>query len=73
MARQLFTAEDLNTLGRLFTEAKDKLLGVVLPDLPTTLSAKRPKKAKPSGAGPVSEASAVVDPAVGLGIGSMKQ
>ncbi|MCU0574325.1 MAG: hemerythrin domain-containing protein [Syntrophobacteraceae bacterium] len=46
LARQLFTLEDLNTLGRLFTEAKDKLLGVVLPDLPASLSAKRPKKAK---------------------------
>ena len=72
MARQLFTAEDLSTLGRLFTEAKDKLLGVVLPELPSTLSAKRPKKAKSPKGGPVSEAPAAADPAVGLGIGSLR-
>jgi len=73
MARQLFTAEDLNTLGRLFSEAKDKLLGVVLPDLPTTLSAKRPKRAKAPKSAPVSAASATADPAVGLGIGGLRQ
>ena len=72
LARQVFKAEDLVTLGRLFTEAKDKILGVVLPDLPATLTAKRTKKAKPIEAGPVSEASAAADPAVGLGIGSLK-
>jgi hemerythrin-like domain-containing protein len=73
LARQVFTAEDLTTLGRLFTEAKDKLLGIVLPDLPTSLSAKRPKKVKAVKAAPASEASAVADPAVGLGIGSLRQ
>lgn len=72
MARQLFTAEDLTTLGRLFQEAKDKLLGVVLPELPSTLSAKRPKKVKSPKGVPVSEAPAAQDPAVGLGIGSLK-
>ena len=46
MALQLFAAEDLNTLGRLFQEAKDKLLGAVPPALPATMSAKRPKTAK---------------------------
>lgn len=73
MARQLFTVEDLNTLGRLFTEAKDKLLGVVLPDLPASLSAKRPKKVKAAKASPVSESAVVSDLAVGLGIGSLRQ
>jgi hypothetical protein len=73
LARQLFTAEDLVTLGGLFTEAKDKLLGIVLPELPSTLSAKRPKQIKAVKAAPVSEAAATPAPAVGLGIGSLKK
>jgi hemerythrin-like domain-containing protein len=73
LARQLFTLEDLNTLGRLFTEAKDKLLGVVLPDLPASLSAKRPKKAKGIKPAPASEVAGAVDPSLGLGIGSLRQ
>jgi hypothetical protein len=72
MARQLFTAEDLNTLGRLFTEAKVKLLGVVLPELPPTLSAKRPKPIKSFKAAPLSEAAPPADSSIGLGIGSLK-
>ena len=72
MARQLFTAEDLNTLGRLFTEAKAKLLGVVLPELPPTLSAKRPKPAKASKPEPLTPAQTPQNTAVGLGIGSLK-
>lgn len=73
LARQVFAAEDLTILGRLFTEAKDKLLGVVLPELPATLSVKRPKRVKAVEAKPASEASVVADPAIGLGIGSLKQ
>jgi hemerythrin-like domain-containing protein len=72
MARQLFAAEDLNTLGRLFTEAKGKLLGVVLPELPPTLSARRPKPIKSAKAAPGSEATVPTNPAIGLGIGSLK-
>ena len=37
MAQQLFADEDLITLGKLFLEAKDKLLGVELPEVPTTI------------------------------------
>jgi hemerythrin-like domain-containing protein len=72
MARQLFTAEDLNTLGRLFAEAKDKLLGAVPPELPPTLSAKRPKPAKAVKPEPLTTAQVPSNPAVGLGIGSLK-
>jgi len=46
MALQLFAPEDLNTLGRLFQEAKDKLLGVVLPALPATMSPSVPRPPK---------------------------
>jgi hemerythrin-like domain-containing protein len=73
MARQLFTADDLNTLGRLFTEAKGKLLGVVLPGLPPTLSARRPKPVKGAKAAVVAEAAPPPNPAVGLGIGGLKK
>ena len=37
MAQQLFADENLITLGKLFLEAKDKLLGVELPEVPTTI------------------------------------
>jgi hemerythrin-like domain-containing protein len=35
MARQVFSNDDLNTLGALFEEAKQSLLGVVLPEVPS--------------------------------------
>jgi hemerythrin-like domain-containing protein len=59
MAQGLFAAEDLNTLGRLFMEAKEKLLGVVLPEAPAGLSGGRGKVRNTT--------------AYGLGIGSLKQ
>lgn len=36
-ARKLLSNDDLKLLGRLFEEAKDKLLGVVLPDVPKNI------------------------------------
>jgi hemerythrin-like domain-containing protein len=59
MAQQLFADEDLITLGKLFLEAKDKLLGVELPEVPDGIDTRglRVKKAT----------------AVGLGIGSLKR
>jgi hemerythrin-like domain-containing protein len=59
MARQFFSEEDLNTLGKLFLEAKDKLLGVVVPEVPANISGGR--------------GSAVKTTAYGLGIGSLKK
>ena len=41
-ARKLLSNDDLKLLGRLFEEAKDKLLGVVLPDLPKKIVSRSP-------------------------------
>jgi hypothetical protein len=73
MARLLFAEEDLNTLGQLFQEAKNNLLGVQLPAVPKSISGKRSKPAaavkKP---GDTSVAASRQDVALGLGIGSLK-
>lgn len=58
-ARQVFSDEDLNTLGDLFVEAKEKLLGVALPEVPGGIAASPGKPAKST--------------ARGLGIGSLKK
>ncbi len=58
-ARQLFSDEDLNTLGKLFVEAKAKLLGVALPEVPGGISVSAGKGGKTA--------------AYGLGIGSLKK
>ncbi len=70
MARQFFSAEDLNTLGALFLEAKDKLLGVVLPAVPGTIAVRVSKQLKRS---PTPVTQAENPTAYGLGIGSLKQ
>lgn len=59
MAAQLFAAQDLNTLGTLFLEAKDKLLNVELPEPPRQID--------------TSGAAASKNAAHGLGIGSLKK
>ena len=59
MAQQLFSAKDLDTLGRLFLEAKEKLLGVELPEAPANIS---------GGSQSIRQTSAY-----GLGIGSLKK
>ena len=59
MAHRLFADEDLITLGKLFLEAKDKLLGVDLPEIPTNIDTTGSKAKKSA--------------AVGLGIGSLKR
>ncbi len=59
MAQQLFADEDLITLGKLFLEAKDKLLGVELPEVPGSIDTRSSKGKKAT--------------AVGLGIGSLKR
>jgi hypothetical protein len=41
MAEQLFPEEKLMALGKSFLEAKNKLLGVELPEVPTTIEAKK--------------------------------
>ena len=59
MAQQLFANGDLITLGKLFLEAKEKLLGIDLPEVPGTIDT--------GGSG------AKKSTAVGLGIGSLKR
>jgi hypothetical protein len=69
MSQQVMSTEDLDTLGKLFVEAKNKLLGIKLPDVPgaiaasTTKTAARPQPA----AGRYGSTTAR-----GLGIGSLK-
>ena len=59
MAQQLFSDEDLITLGKLFLEAKDKLLRVHLPEVSGTIDTSGSRAGKAT--------------AVGLGIGSLKK
>jgi hypothetical protein len=60
LARTLFAAEDLTSLGKLFLEAKDKLLNIELPDVPQALLDQ------------ATSARSVVPSSRGLGIGSLK-
>ena len=59
MAQQLFAVEDLNTLGKLFEEAKTRLLEVAIPDAPVGIDTSGSAASKSS--------------ARGLGIGSLKK
>jgi hypothetical protein len=72
MARQFFSNEDLDALGRLFEEAKDKLLGVVLPDVPKTIATRQSGPAGVSQTS-ISKPAAAQTTAHGLGIGSLKK
>lgn len=58
-AREVFSTEDLNILGKLFLEAKEKLLGIVLPELPGGIGTSGSKAGSSA--------------AFGLGIGSLKK
>ena len=43
MSQQVMSAEDLDTLGKLFVEAKNKLLGIKLPDVPGAIATQAAK------------------------------
>jgi hemerythrin-like domain-containing protein len=73
MALQVFDIEDLNALGRLFEEAKDKLLGVSLPEVPSAISSKATRSAAGAMVGGASGVMSRPNTAVGLGIGSLKR
>ena len=60
LARTLFAAEDLNAMGELFLEAKDKLLNIELPVVPKSLLSQ------------AAEGRLTVPSSRGLGIGSLK-
>ena len=69
MSQQVMSAEALDTLGKLFVEAKDKLLGIKLPDVPAAIATQAAKpipSLKPVASGPGMKT------AHGLGIGSLK-
>ena len=69
MSQQVMSAEDLETLGKLFVEAKNKLLGINLPELTGALATQATKPAaRPQ---PVASRSGTTT-AHGLGIGSLK-
>jgi len=69
MSQQVISAEDLDTLGQLFVEAKNKLLGIKLPEVPAKIGAKIAQTAAPPRAAAVRPGSTT---ARGLGIGSLK-
>ena len=70
MAQQLFATEDLETLGRLFEEAKEKLLNVSIPELPKAIAAKfEEMKDNEDRLQPASQRKR--DTATGLGIGKL--
>jgi hemerythrin-like domain-containing protein len=69
LAQQVMSAEVLDTLGKLFVEAKNTLLGIKLPDVPgaiATQAAKSVPGPQPTVSGPGATT------AHGLGIGSLK-
>jgi hypothetical protein len=69
MSQQVMSAEVIDTLGKLFVEAKNKLLGIKLPDVPAAIAAPATKTAKRPQ--PVASGSGTTT-AQGLGIGSLK-
>lgn len=71
LAQQLFSPEDLVTLGKLFEDAKQKLLNVALPELPKALAAKFSETDKKEAEGLPPGSSSVSRAALGLGIGKL--
>jgi hypothetical protein len=69
MSQQVMPADDLETLGKLFVEAKDNALNIRVPEVPGAIANRAAKsdktpKAKVAGTG--------TSTALGLGIGSLK-
>jgi hypothetical protein len=69
MSQQVISAADLDTLGKLFVEAKNKLLGIKLPDVPGTIAT---PAAKPAARHQTAASGSGTTTAQGLGIGSLK-
>jgi hypothetical protein len=69
MSQQVMSAEDLATLGKLFVDAKNKLLGIELPAVPGAIAS---QAAKPSGRSQAAASGSGATTAHGLGIGSLK-
>jgi hypothetical protein len=69
MSQQVIPAEDLGTLGKLFVEAKDKLIGINLPDLPSAIAT---RTVKPTVRQQAAAGGGAIVTAQGLGIGGLK-
>ena len=69
MSQQVMSAADLDTLGKLFVEAKNKLLGIKLPDVPGAIAT---PAAKPAARPQTVASGSGATTAQGLGIGSLK-
>ena len=69
MSQQVMSAEDLDTLGKLFVEAKNKLLGIKLPDVPAAIAS---QTAKPIAHPQIPAVNLGRATAQGLGIGGLK-
>jgi hypothetical protein len=69
MSQQVMSAEVLDTLGKLFVEAKNALLGVKVPDVPSAIAT---LAAKPATGLKLAVSSPGSTTAHGLGIGSLK-
>lgn len=71
LAGRLFSAEELDTLGALFEQAKEQLLGLALPEIPKELATKFAEPRPAASGQAASAAPAVADTARGLGIGKL--
>ena len=69
MSQQVIAAADLDTLGKLFVEAKNKLLAIKLPDVPAAIATPAVKPV--ASMQPIGSGSGTTT-AHGLGIGSLK-
>ena len=69
MSQQVISADDLETLGKLFVEAKESALGVKAPEVPDPIANRAAKTTKRPQA---RTAGARTSAAMGLGIGSLK-
>ncbi len=69
MSQNVIPAEDLDTLGKLFAEAKDNALSVKAPEVPGSIAARAASQAKRPQA---QTGGTITSTAVGLGIGGLK-
>jgi hypothetical protein len=69
MSQNVIPAEDLDTLGKLFVEAKENALGVKAPEVPSAIAN---RAAKPSKRPQARATGSGTRTAMGLGIGDLK-
>ncbi len=69
MSESVIPPEDLETLGKLFVEAKDNALNIKVPEVPSTIANRAAKSDKSP---KVKVAGVATSTAMGLGIGNLK-